>query len=84
MRLENKAMLLASQGIIWLVFTMIYYVMEMQSPGEHFGDDFSAPYFATITQTTVGFGDITPKTYTSRMIVSLHVTCASLAAIVLL
>jgi len=81
---ENKLLLLASQVIIWVVFTIVYTLIDYTSPGIHFGDDFNAPYFSTITQLTIGFGDIAPKTTTARLLVSAHAVLSSFSAILLL
>jgi uncharacterized membrane protein len=81
---ENKLLLLASQVIIWCVFSIVYTLLEYTSPGVHFGDDFNAPYFSTITQLTIGFGDIAPKTTTARLLVSAHAILSSFSAILLL
>ena len=81
---ENKLLLLASQVIIWVAFTIVYTLIDYTSPGVHFGDDFNAPYFSTITQLTIGFGDIAPKTTTARLLVSAHAVLSSFSAILLL
>ena len=81
---ENKLLLLASQVIIWVTFTIVYTLIDYTSPGIHFGDDFNAPYFSTITQLTIGFGDIAPKTTTARLLVSAHAVLSSFSAILLL
>lgn len=81
---EKKFLLLASQVVIWVTFTIIYAAIEYMSPGVHFGEDFNAPYFSTITQLTIGFGDIAPKTTASRLLVSLHAILSSFSAILLL
>lgn len=42
-----------------LIFSLIYYVMGK----EHLSDElsfFDALYFSVVTQTTIGYGDITP------------------------
>jgi hypothetical protein len=33
----------------------------------------NAAYFSTITHSTVGYGDISPKTSAAKMVVSLHI-----------
>jgi hypothetical protein len=81
---ENKLLLLASQVIIWTAFTIVYTLIDYTSPGVHFGDDCNAPYFSTITQLTIGFGDIAPKTTTARLLVSAHAVLSSFSAILLL
>ena len=81
---ENKLLLLASHVIIWVTFTIVYTLIDYTSPGVHFGDDFNAPYFSTITQLTIGFGDIAPKTTTARLLVSAHAVLSSFSAILLL
>lgn len=81
---QNKAFLVASQLLIWVVFTLLYAAMDSFDPNVHFGPGFNPPYFATITQLTIGFGDIAPKTLSARMLVSLHAIISSFTAIMLL
>ncbi len=81
---QNKSLIIASQIIIWVVFTLLYAAMDTIQPGVHFGKDFNPPYFATITQLTIGFGDIAPQTTSSRVLVSVHAILSSFGAIVLL
>lgn len=78
---QNKALLVASQIIIWVTFTLLYAFMDAYDPGVHFGDDFNPPYFSTITQLTIGFGDIAPKTMLARALVSIHAIVSSSSAI---
>ncbi len=78
---QNKAFLVVSQLLIWVVFTLVYAAMDSLDPNVHFGPGFNPPYFATITQLTIGFGDIAPKTLTARMLVSVHVIISSFTAI---
>jgi CBS domain containing-hemolysin-like protein len=68
----NKPMLFLSNIIIFIVFTVIYWFMETSNPGEHFGDTFDPIYFSIITHTTIGFGDISPKTIAARRVTSAH------------
>jgi len=77
----NKAFLVVSQIIIWITFTLLYAVMDAFDPGVHFGPDFNPPYFATITQLTIGFGDIAPTTLIARTLVSIHAVLSSFTAI---
>jgi hypothetical protein len=57
-----------------IVFTVIYCVLDWYSEETHFNgvDDKNAImpklYFSTVTQSTVGYGDISPKTTTARWI----------------
>ena len=62
--------------VLVMIFTIIYKLVSM-------GDDkaFSSPldfmdalYFAVVTQSTVGYGDISPKSKTSKSCVMLHIT----------
>lgn len=69
-----RAIVVANAAIL-VVFAGIYWALGMErhfgtSPGSGAGD---ALYFATIAHTSVGFGDITPKTRLAKALVSLHV-----------
>lgn len=68
----NKPMLFLSNGLIFTVFTLIYWLMEKKDPGVHFGTQFDPLYFSVITHTTIGFGDISPQTTVARRVTSLH------------
>ena len=65
-------MLFISNVVVFLAFTIIYWIMEKRDRGKHFGKDFDPVYFAIITQTTVGFGDSHPETRQARYVTSLH------------
>ena len=65
-------MLFVSNGLVFAVFTVIYWIMNKLQPGVHFGDAFDPLYFSVITHTTIGFGDISPKTRVARYVTSLH------------
>lgn len=67
-------MLFLSNAVIFMVFTVIYWLMEQQQPGHHFGSDFDPLYFSIITHTTIGFGDIHPTSKTARYVTALHAT----------
>jgi Ion channel len=64
--------LATSLPLFLLLFAGTYYVMERLSPGS-FGTRLSrtdAMYFTVTVFTTVGFGDITAKTETARLVVT--------------
>ena len=64
--------------IIISVFTTVYYLFWKQNPTKYFNglDENSSIwdilYFTTTTQSTIGYGDITPKDVMSRMVVILQ------------
>jgi voltage-gated potassium channel len=61
-----------SLPLFLLLFASTYYVMARLSPGS-FGVHLTrtdAMYFTVTVFTTVGFGDITPKTETARLVVT--------------
>lgn len=68
----DKHMLFITNAIVFVMFTVIYWIMDTMRPGIHFGDSFDPVYFSVITHTTIGFGDISPKTTVARYITSLH------------
>lgn len=64
------------QLCVLVMFTMVYYSMGLTKnfnmPTHSNDDPGTAFYFAIVTQTTVGYGDIHPKTAMARSIVTLH------------
>jgi uncharacterized membrane protein len=68
----DKPMLFMSNAIIFVVFTTLYWLMDSKEPGKHFGSNFDPVYFSIITHTTIGFGDISPKTTAARRVTSAH------------
>lgn len=70
------------------LFLIIYFVipgsfseLETSAPGSLFID---MVYFSSITMTTIGFGDITPDTHQSRLLVSLFGVAAQFYSVVLI
>ena len=60
-------------NLLLLVFMTVVY---MYIGSNHFTNEMditNALYFAIVTQTTVGYGDILPTTKLSKVIVSLHI-----------
>lgn len=60
--------------VVWLLFAVVYGVMH-QMDDRHFG--FVNPivdplYFSSTTTTTVGYGDLTPKSVPARAVVIVH------------
>ena len=55
-----------------LMFALIYYVMGK----EHLSDDlsfFDALYFSVVTQTTIGYGDITPVSRVGKTVAMIQI-----------
>jgi hypothetical protein len=60
-----------------ILFAIIYWIMQRMSPGKHFkglinNSWFDMLYFSTVTQSTVGYGDIVPKSKLARGIAMLQ------------
>lgn len=70
-RARAASAILTSLPIFLLVFAAAYYMTEQTTPGS-FNESLSrtdAIYFATTVFSTVGFGDIVPKSETMRVVV---------------
>jgi hypothetical protein len=78
---STKSLLFASNAIILVVFTLVYWQMESAAPGKHFGPDFDPLYFGIVTHTTIGFGDLAPLTKEARWITSLHAVLTLMATL---
>lgn len=78
-----RAIVVANAAIL-LLFAGIYWMLGMD---QHFGTSGAgasdALYFATVAHTSVGFGDIVPKTRTAKTLVSLHVLAVWAVTLVL-
>lgn len=70
--------------VVLVVFASIYAMIGMK---QHFGVADATPvmpvYFAMVTHSTTGFGDLAPKTDLARMVVVLHLCFAWIPTIVL-
>lgn len=62
---------ITSNIVIWIAFALLYHLIGMET---HFVNGRDNPqtalYFSAVAQTTTGFGDITPKTTLSRLLVT--------------
>ncbi len=72
----NAALLVLFAGIYWLLGMEDHFGVS----GGNMGD---ALYFATIAHTSVGFGDIVPKTRVAKTLVALHVLAVWAVTLVL-
>lgn len=63
--------LIVSAGLFIAIFSAIYVILEGDNPGSFSEpiDHFTAAYFTLTVLATVGFGDITAKSDTARLIV---------------
>jgi voltage-gated potassium channel len=48
----------------WIIMSCLLYYAERDAQPEHFGSIISAMWFSAVTMTTIGYGDVTPKTGT--------------------
>lgn len=70
-RARAASAILTSLPVFLMVFAAAYYITEQTTPGS-FNESLSrtdALYFATTVFSTVGFGDIVPKSETMRVVV---------------
>jgi len=82
MKTDTKVRLVAAQLWIWLVFAVVYSIMDLLEPGKHFSPkDFNPAYFSAVTQTTLGGGE--PRTTVAQFVIVCHISIASIAAVVL-
>lgn len=78
-----RSIVAANAGLL-VFFALLYWVIGMD---KHFGTTGAgledATYFAVVAHTSVGFGDIAPKTRLARLLVSLHVLAVWAVTLVL-
>lgn len=83
MGLAQAAALLLSVVVFSVVYTLLFASSEHwngieASDDVHLWDKFcTRAYFATVTTTTTGYGDITPKSGILRAVVCLHILSAA-------
>lgn len=72
-RLSLKKILVYFLFVIILVIILgtLMFIIEGGRPGTHFTDIGTSIYWAIVTLTTVGYGDITPVTFVGRLLSSL-------------
>ena len=54
-------------SIITYIMASLMYLIEKGNDIEHFGSIFRALWFSFVSVTTIGYGDITPLSYTAKM-----------------
>ena len=75
--------LLLNNLFVLLVFYFVYYSMDAVDPncfGEPLGPG-TAFYFTLTTHSTVGYGDIGPKTGKAKLAVTIHLLCILLLGV---
>ena len=60
--------------LLVLLFAEIYWTMDTSSGSKHFGfgEYLDSLYFTTVTSSSTGYGEITPKTRSARIVVMIH------------
>lgn len=82
MKTATKIRVIVAQLWIWLIFAIVYSIMELHEPGKHFGKNFNPAYFSAVTQTTLG-SRTDPKTNVAQFVVVLHIAVASIVAVMI-
>jgi uncharacterized membrane protein len=74
--------LIKLHAVIFTIFTALYWLMDFK---KHFGTDpKDILYFSATVHSTVGFGDITPKTQAAKTVVTLHMVLSFIATLLVL
>ena len=66
---------IVSNIIVVIVFAEIYWILDQDDKEDHFGfkDPIDAYYFSAVTSSSVGYGDILPKTRKARLLNMVHI-----------
>ena len=76
-KIKQQNQLLPYHIILILIFTTIFNLYSPYCDNEedkkNFSSFFQTFYFTTVTHFTVGFGDITPKSYIFRLLTMCHI-----------
>lgn len=69
--------LLTVNAVIYLLFSFFYIMLYKSDPKNFVGaeGDGDLFYFAMVSHTTTGYGDILPKTPMAKFVVWLHLGC---------
>lgn len=64
-----------SNILVVIVFAELYYILDRDETEEHFGFESltDAYYFSTVTSSSVGYGDILPKTKKAKILNMVHI-----------
>lgn len=64
-----------SNLIVMIVFAELYWFLDQDDTDDHFGfqGPLDAYYFSTITSSSVGYGDILPKTGKAKVLNMVHI-----------
>ncbi|KAL0476392.1 KCNB1 [Acrasis kona] len=54
--------------VSWLTMSMLLYFAERERQPEYFGSITKSMWFAAVTMTTIGYGDVTPKTVLGKIL----------------
>ncbi|EDO46842.1 predicted protein, partial [Nematostella vectensis] len=76
--LRELAMLLIVMAFQTAVFSSILYFIERRQPDTDFHSVPSSMWWAIITMTTVGYGDVSPKTWMGKVVGSACAICGVL------
>ena len=66
-----------SNVILLTLFAELYWYVDQKDENTHFGFEsaLDAYYFSMITSSSVGYGDVLPKTPKAKVLVMIHILC---------
>jgi hypothetical protein len=61
--------------LVMIIFSELYWALDQDDSEEHFGfeDSVDAYYFSTVTSSSVGFGDVLPRSKKAKILVMIHI-----------
>jgi hypothetical protein len=64
-----------SNLLVVIVFAELYWALDQDETEKHFGfgDPLDAYYYSTVTSSSVGYGDLLPKTRKAKVLTMVHI-----------